>query len=391
MKIAGLFIASVSAEQPSFEQWSAKYGINSNDNTMRQKYYDNVRKIDEWNADPKETATFAVNEFSGMTFEEFAEQFLNARPLGDSDITNVGIEESNVTLHSGLEGTSKDWDVTPVKSQAPCGACWAFAVIGAIEHVHKINTGETLDLSEQQLVDCDTRSQGCSGTDSLTYPLDYLEGRGDNIYTTASYPYTGKGGMCVQGEPSGVVVSKRVAPRGGCTDGGLVHALQTSSVALTLRATARWQSYQGGIISLDREDTRCYPVVLNHAVLATGYADGFWKIKNSWGTSWGEDGFMRMQRTVSWSDGCGPFSMYATGVGAEMWSVELAGGPSPYTPRRRQPPRPTNRRRAPAPPPGPAPRPPTHPRRRHMRRHTRVQAGTGESPSGVAEGDAIEV
>merc|ERR1711908_253229 len=119
-------------------------GFNSNDAQMKAAYDDNVRQIEELNADPEQTATFAVNQFSGMTFDEFAAQYLTATPLGDSDMPNLGsIEESDVTVGA------VDWDVTPVKDQGSCGSCWAFGTMGSIEHVHKLNTGATVDLAEQ--------------------------------------------------------------------------------------------------------------------------------------------------------------------------------------------------------------------------------------------------
>jgi hypothetical protein len=292
MKVAGLFIAAVSAEQPSFEQWSAEYGFNSNDDTMRQKYDDNVRQIEELNAIPQQTATFAVNQFSGMSFDEFAAQFLTATPLGDSDMPNLGsIEESNVTL------SDVDWDVTPVKDQGSCGSCWAFGTMGAIEHVHKINTGATVNLAEQQLVDCDTRSNGCSGG-RPDWAMSYLAGK--SIYTTSSYPYTARDGTCKTGGASGVTIGgyKTVTK----SDSGLASALGSSAVTVMVYADSTFQHYSSGILS--GVSTTCS---LNHAVLATGYGSNFWKIKNSWGTGWGEGGYIRFERTTS---GCGPFGLF---------------------------------------------------------------------------------
>lgn len=292
MKVAGLFIAAVSAEQPSFEQWASDYGFNSNDETMRQKYDDNVRQIEELNADPEQTATFAVNQFSGMTYEEFAAQYLTATPLGDSDMPNLGsIEESDVTL------SDVDWSVTPVKDQGSCGSCWAFGTMGAIEHVHKINTGATVNLAEQQLVDCDTRSNGCSGG-RPDWAMSYLAGK--SIYTTSSYPYTARDGTCKSGTASGVTIGgyKTVTK----SDSGLASALGSSAVTVMVYADSTFQHYSSGILS--GVSTTCS---LNHAVLATGYGSNFWKIKNSWGTSWGEGGFIRFERTTS---GCGPFGLF---------------------------------------------------------------------------------
>jgi hypothetical protein len=292
MKFAALFITAVSAEQPSFDDWTATYGFNGADETMKEKYEGNVREIEERNADPAQTATFAVNKFSGMSFDEFAAQFLTAEPMGDSDMPNLGsVEESDVTV------SDVDWSVTPVKDQGSCGSCWAFGTHGSIEHVHKINTGATVSLSEQQLVDCDTRSSGCSGG-RPDWAMSYLAGK--SIYTTASYAYTARDGTCKSGTASGVTVSgyKTVTK----SDSGLASALGSSAVTVMVYADSSFQHYSSGILS--GVATSCN---LNHAVLATGYGSNFWKIKNSWGTSWGEAGYIRFERTTS---GCGPFGLF---------------------------------------------------------------------------------
>jgi hypothetical protein len=292
MKAAILLITAVSAEQPSFEQWASEWGFNSNDDTMREKYYANVQEIEQLNADPEQNATFAVNQFSGLTFDEFAAQYLTAKPMEESDLPSLGsVDESDDTVGD------VDWDVTPVKDQGHCGSCWAFSTMASIEHAHKLNTGATVSLAEQQLVDCSSSNNGCDG--GWPYKaMDYLAGR--SIYTTSSYRYTGKDGSCKSGTASGVTISgyKSVSK----SDSALASALQSSSVSVTLQADSKFQHYSGGIIT--GVSTSC---ALNHAVLATGYGSNFWKIKNSWGTSYGENGFVRIQRTTA---GCGPMGLF---------------------------------------------------------------------------------
>merc|ERR1719378_214461 len=227
-----------------------------------------------------------------MTFDEFASQYLTAKPMGESDLPNLGsIEESNVTVGD------VDWDVTPVKNQGSCGSCWAFGTMGSIEHVHKLNTGSTVSLAEQQLVDCDSSNSGCSG--GWPYKaMNYLADR--SIYTTSSYPYRARDGTCKSGTASGVTISgyKSVSK----SDSALASALGSSSVSVTLQADSKFQHYSSGIIT--GTSTACN---LNHAVLATGYGSNFWKIKNSWGASWGERGFVRVERKTS---GCGPMGLF---------------------------------------------------------------------------------
>merc|ERR1712224_599630 len=227
-----------------------------------------------------------------MTFDEFAAQMLTAQPMGESDMPNLGrVEESDVTL------SDVDWSVTPVKDQGSCGSCWAFGTLGSIEHVHKLNTGATVSLSEQQLVDCSTRNSGCNGG-RPDWAMSYLAGK--DIYTTGSYPYTARDGTCTSGTASGVTVSGYNTVTK--SDSGLASALGTSSVTVMVYADSKFQHYSSGILT--GVSTTCN---LNHAVLATGYGPNFWKIKNSWGTGWGEAGYIRFERTTS---GCGSYGMF---------------------------------------------------------------------------------
>merc|ERR1712048_776659 len=179
--------------------------------------------------------------------------------------------------------------------------------------LHKLKTGSTVNLAEQQLVDCSTQNNGCSGG-RPDWALTYLNGK--SIYTTASYPYTARDGSCKSGTASGVTVTgySRVSK----SDSALASALGTSAITVLVYADSAFQSYRSGVLTAP---TTCN---LNHAVLATGYGSNFWKIKNSWGSSWGESGYIRFSRT---SAGCGSYGMFydypttAKGVNA----VDLTG------------------------------------------------------------------
>jgi len=274
--------------------------------TMEAKYNANVEQIEAWNADPEETATYAVNQFSGMTYDEFAAQYLTAQPLSDMDAPIL----QELQPEEDFVATESDWNVTPVKNQGSCGSCWAFGTLGGIEAVHKQNTGATVNLAEQQLVDCSTQNNGCSGG-RPDWAINYLSGK--SIYTTASYAYTARDGTCKSGTASGVTVSgySRVTK----SESGLLSALDKSAVTVMVYADSKFQSYSSGVITAS---TTCS---LNHAVLATGYGSNYIKIKNSWGTGWGEAGYIRAGRTTS---GCGPFGIWydypvvPTGVNAAV-------------------------------------------------------------------------
>jgi hypothetical protein len=290
MKVGFALFALVAAE-PSFEEWAAEYGVNG-DEKMKATYEANVQEIERLNKEQPE-ATFAVNQFSGMTFEEFEAQYLTLEyglNFEKSDLAHLGEIDGEPTVGD------VDWDVTPVKDQKSCGSCWAFGTMGSIEHAHKLKTGKTVSLAEQQLVDCDKKSSGCNGG-RPDWAMTYLKNK--NIYTTSSYPYKAKNGSCKSGTASGVQISgyKTVSK----SESALLSALGTQSVTVMIKAENTFQHYKSGIVS---GPTTCG---LNHAVLATGYGSNFIKIKNSWGSSWGENGFIRVKRTTS---GCGPFGIY---------------------------------------------------------------------------------
>jgi len=293
MKFAVLTAGFVTAfgAQPTFEEWAAAYGFNAADDEMKGKYDANVAEIDMLN-EADNGATFAVNQFSGLTYDEFAAQYLTATPLADTDAPLLGeVPETEVTM------PMVDWDVTPVKDQGSCGSCWAFGTLGAVEAIHKQASGKTVSLAEQQLVDCSTQNNGCNGG-RPDWALNYLAGK--SIYTTSSYAYTARDGSCKSGTASGVTVSgyKTVTK----SDSGLASALGTSAVTVMVYADSTFQHYSGGVLT--PSTTACN---LNHAVLATGYGSNYWKIKNSWGKSWGESGYIRFSRTTS---GCGPYGMF---------------------------------------------------------------------------------
>lgn len=210
--------------------------------------------------------------------------------------------------------TSVDWvsagKVSSVKNQGNCGSCWAFSATGAIESAHAIakNTSPT-DYSEQQMVSCDNRDSGCNGG-LMDNAFTWAKNNG-GMCTLAAYPYTsgdtGQTGSCkttcsitTDAKPSSYTdVTKN-------SDSALMSALNSKPVSVAIQANQpAFQLYKTGVL------TGTCGTNLDHGVLAVGYGtytDGtdYYKVKNSWGTSWGMSGYVLIERGASQYGGeCG--------------------------------------------------------------------------------------
>jgi len=198
---------------------------------------------------------------------------------------------------------SYDWRrvpgvVTPVKNQGQCGSCWSFSSTGAIEGQLMLKRGQSVSLSEQQLVDCSRNfgNYGCRGG-WMNNAFKYIAYAG-GITTENQYPYTARDGYCNFNPASAVatVTGFRNLPSGD--EESLKNAVGTiGPIAVAIQSNQNLQLYRGGIFY----DPSCSKQ-MNHAVLAVGYGRDasrnldYWIIKNSWSASWGEQGYFRMAR-----------------------------------------------------------------------------------------------
>ena len=244
------------------------------------------------------TYTLGENHYSDMTLDEFSEFHgfkLQGRPFGSK------CESFKST--SSDSPASYDWRqhnaVTSVKDQGQCGSCWSFSATGAMEGAWAISKGKLESLSEQQLVDCSKSygNHGCYGG-LMDGAFEYVIAEGS--CSEESYPYTAKGGTC---ESCNAVVT--LSSCVDVTPNNQVHlkeAVANGPVSIAIEAdTKTFQMYKSGVITSDACGQN-----LDHGVLIVGYGEEsgqeYWLVKNSWGTSWGDNGYVKIARSDSTND-----------------------------------------------------------------------------------------
>jgi len=231
-------------------------------------------------------AVFGVTQFSDLTSAEFQAQYLNYRPRPRGEV--------EVPTFDGPIANDVDWRnngvVTPIKDQGQCGSCWAFGATAAIESYGKLVGGYALQtLAPQQITSCDTTSYGCQGG-WAEHAFNYVVKAG-GIQAEATYPYTsgttGQTGSC-RANPSSFVAKIRGYTAVAAGESNLATALNSGPPTVCLAATY-FQTYTGGILSVCDNN-------VDHCVQAIGYTSTYWIVRNSWGTGWGEAGYIRVQR-----------------------------------------------------------------------------------------------
>uniref|UniRef100_A0A914R5P9 Uncharacterized protein n=1 Tax=Panagrolaimus davidi TaxID=227884 RepID=A0A914R5P9_9BILA len=279
-----------------------KFRLNGTLDERMENYRRAKKRISEFAAKHKK-AKFGVNKFSLMSDDE-QKNFLGVDP--SSIDTTIRAERSPLPLPDAPVPTSLDYrtrgKVTPVKDQRRCGSCWAFTAVAAIESQYLLQYNETLDLSEQDLVDCYKKS--CGGGD-VTYAMKYITANG--ITNEACRPYNGSAGTC------DITCNSQKYFIEGYHKFGKDESLFAEMLAkygpatMIFHVPREMMSYESGILDFPGE--ACKAVAIGgHAVLIVGYTPEYWIAKNSWGDDWGENGFFRFKRGQNF---CGMTSQVA--------------------------------------------------------------------------------
>jgi C1A family cysteine protease len=276
-------------------EWKLQYGKTyATDVEESQRFTifsQNFAKVQAHNADSTQTFTMAMNQFADLTGAEF--KTIYASCTGGFSATDCPSNNECAPFPS-TNLTSINWTtqgaVTPVKNQEQCGSCWAFSTTGSLEGLNFLNKSILLSFSEQQLVDCAQSCEGCDGC----WPyiaMEYTAQAG--IELEAVYPYNAEQGNCKYTPSLALSVNTGYQCVPTKSTGQLLAALAGQPVSIAVEADQNaWQLYSSGVVSKGCGDA------LDHAVLVTGYSaapfgkGNAWYVKNSWGQSWGMNGYI---------------------------------------------------------------------------------------------------
>jgi C1A family cysteine protease len=231
--------------------------------------------------------TMAVNEWADQSWEEFSEGRLgyNHQQVERDEADLVGMFTTPSSVDWRTQGA-----VTAVKNQGQCGSCWSFSATGSIEGAVQIKTGQLTPLSEQQLVDCDTTDGGCNGG-LMDYAFRYVIKNG--LCSESAYPYKAYRSTCKSSSCQTAATIRSYKDVTSYSSSSLEAAIAVGPVSIAIEADQRaFQFYNGGVLS-----SGC-GTSLDHGVLAVGYTSDAWIVKNSWGASWGDKGYIKLARGV---------------------------------------------------------------------------------------------
>uniref|UniRef100_T1H868 Cathepsin L n=1 Tax=Rhodnius prolixus TaxID=13249 RepID=T1H868_RHOPR len=298
-----------------FKEMHGKNYRNQFEEMFRMKIFlDNKKKIEEHNAKFEQgevSYKMKMNHFGDMMAHEIKAMKNGLKISPNTKRNGKTYVPSNYDLPESVDWRQRG-AVTPVKDQGQCGSCWAFSATGSLEGQLFLKTGHLVSLSEQNLMDC-SRIYGTNGCEGGLMDLAFLYVKDNKgIDSEASYPYEARDNTC-----------RFKKDKVGGTDKGYVDILEASEkdlqsavatvgpISVAIDASHRsFHFYSEGVY----KEEHCSTSQLDHAVLAVGYGtengQDYWLVKNSWGPSWGNNGYIKMARNNNNSCGIASAASY---------------------------------------------------------------------------------
>ncbi|KAM0035175.1 putative actinidain [Helianthus debilis subsp. tardiflorus] len=293
-----------------YDRWRAQHNVKEKSEERFNVFKYNLQHVHKTNKMDR-PYKLQLNEFATMTNHEFVQTYGSSK-IGHKmalspprklkgayacpDFQYANATDLPKSIDWRLRGA-----VAPIKAQGPCGSCWAFATVAAVEGINAIRTGKLISLSEQQMIDCDTdgRNNGCGGG-IIEDVFTFITERG-GICTDASYPYEGHQHFCDPNKFGHHSVTINGQERIPSDDEVSIMKAVAHGGPVTIAIDSHGENfmfYKEGVYT-----GPCGEQVY-HAMTIVGYdetSDGvpYWIVKNSWGEGWGEKGYIRMLRGPS--------------------------------------------------------------------------------------------
>lgn len=325
--LLGVAIAVQSGIEAEFNAWMKKYEKTYHPREYPRRLANYKATLERIKRNQKKSpmTVYAPNKFADLSVDEFRFMYLMnktstpAQTLAISCLAN-GVTAEAAGYKQGVKAlpSSFDWrkqnKVTPVEDQQQCGSCWAFSTAGCLESAYAIknNVAATQTFSKQQIVDCSHAccmeegqqvcNSGCSGGWMWNAMTDIMSWGG--LETQDAYPYTGEDGTCQMSGPYYAALKNYtcLSSPNGADETTLMPTFLVNAGPLSIAFNADLiMDYSSGIVN-PSSAADCDPTTLDHAVLIVGYdtdqssGTPYWIVKNSWSSSWGENGYFRIAR-----------------------------------------------------------------------------------------------
>jgi len=336
LALAALLVVAHGAPLDVHSEWEnfkltfgRNYASQAEHDQRQAIFVEKLKYINQHNAEHKlglHSFTLRVNKFADLTHEEYARKLNNFKQSSaQQNVFNEAVEDVDVSALPKEVDWRKKGYVTPVKDQNPCGTCWAFSAVATMESAHFKKTGNLVSLSEQNLVQCsdpvDSKGHhykhncydGGDQADGINYGIKY------GVDTEESYPYNAAllnstDAKCLfKKSDVGATFSdiKFVPPKSEAALQKAVADVGTIAVAIDASQES-FEFYFDGVY----KDVKCSSENLDHAVAVVGYGtteDGedYWLVKNSWGTWWGDEGYVKIARNKGNMCGIATYGLYA--------------------------------------------------------------------------------